>query len=71
MAATLRDLQAQLGSGRTHYGFGQEPVPPQRTKEPNTALALFILEHVRPPQDQAELDAFMKARETTKEGKAT
>ena len=61
MAATLRDLELQLMSGREHHGFGQEPVPDE-TDPKNTALALFVAAHLRAPKNQAELDAFMEDR---------
>jgi hypothetical protein len=77
---TLKNLLSQLAAERAraseraierkgaldgHRGFGQEPVPPKRTRPPNTALAFFVMKHFRAPHDQAELDAFTKAREAT------
>ncbi len=69
MAATLRDLKAQLRSGRKHYGFGQEPVSSKRGRPKNYALARFILDHGRPPTTDAEWAAVEAEYKKSKQSK--
>ncbi len=75
---TLKNLRSQLaaelarssersierrGALDGHKGFGQEPIPGTRARPPNTALSFFVMEHLRAPNDEDELAAFMRARE--------